>query len=49
MTDAAYDAGVHDVAWSGLDSGGRRVDSGLYWARLTTGAQTLTRRASVMQ
>ncbi|MEO5988442.1 MAG: FlgD immunoglobulin-like domain containing protein [Candidatus Eisenbacteria bacterium] len=49
VADAPYEAGVHDVAWSGVDSGGRRVDPGLYWARFTAGDKTITRRVSVMK
>jgi hypothetical protein len=37
-------AGVLTLTWDGRDNGGRRVSSGIYWARVVTAAGTLNRR-----
>lgn len=47
VADAAYGAGIFDVAWNGSDSEGRHVGPGLYWARFSAGSQVITRRVSV--
>jgi hypothetical protein len=38
------DAGRHAVIWNGRDSSGRRVASGVYFYRLETGNQRLTKK-----
>jgi hypothetical protein len=38
LLDGPRDAGRHFATWDGLDDGGREVPSGLYFARLRTGA-----------
>jgi hypothetical protein len=37
-------AGVHDLAWSGLDDSGRPVPSGVYFLRFRAGERTESRR-----
>jgi len=42
LTDTHYDAGTHQVAWTGINAQGQRVPSGNYFARLVAedGTQT---------
>lgn len=40
LVDERLVTGFHTVTWDGTDDGGRRVGSGIYFARLTAGAHT---------
>lgn len=42
-------AGNHTVKWNGCDNNGRKVSSGVYVYRLTTGENTSTRRFTVIR
>jgi len=44
LVDGPVDAGRHQVAWDGLDDGGRRVSSGVYFYRMTAGAEERERK-----
>lgn len=43
LTSGTVAAGLHQVAWDGLDAAGNRVASGLYFYRLSAGGTTQTR------
>jgi len=49
LVDAAMPAGVHDVAWDGVDHSGSRVASGVYFYRITAGAFTQTRKMVMLK
>jgi hypothetical protein len=49
LADGPRPAGFHAVAWDGLDDGGRRVASGIYYYRLDTGDFSATRRLLVIR
>jgi Bacterial Ig-like domain/FlgD Ig-like domain/FG-GAP-like repeat len=42
-------AGDHEVHWDGTDARGRRVSSGVYFCRLTSGAVTETRKMVLLK
>lgn len=42
-------AGNLILAWDGCDNAGRRVSSGVYWARVETAAGMLTRRVVMVK
>jgi hypothetical protein len=42
-------AGVHRALWDGRDAGGRRVASGVYFARLRVGAAIMTRKLVMLE
>ena len=47
----AYDAmraGRHGIVWDGRDDAGRRVASGIYWIRLTSGGTSTAARLAVI-
>jgi len=44
LVDEHRDIGRHHVAWEGLDGGGRRLASGVYFYRLETGTYSETKR-----
>ncbi|MBU8922552.1 MAG: T9SS type A sorting domain-containing protein [Bacteroidales bacterium] len=44
LVDEVYPPGKHGVSWEGRDSSGRRVSSGVYFARLSVGGSNFTRR-----
>jgi len=44
LADRGFEPGRHHVTWDGRDAAGRRVASGVYLARLDSGAVRQTRR-----
>jgi hypothetical protein len=44
LTGADQEAGVHTVVWNGLDNRGSRAASGVYFCRLTTGEEFISRK-----
>src|SRR4029077_19223128 len=44
LAHGARDAGTYRLTWRGEDESGKPGPPGVYWARLTTHAQTFTRR-----
>ena len=44
LVDRREDAGRHEVTWNGCDDLGRALSSGMYFARLESGKEHMTRR-----
>jgi len=44
LVDGIQTAGIHEVAWNGLDKDGQKVSNGVYLYRLITGNQSLTKK-----
>jgi hypothetical protein len=42
--DAPLESGSHRLTWDGTDSAGRRIPTGVYFARLESGDFTQTRK-----
>ncbi|HXV13755.1 MAG TPA: FlgD immunoglobulin-like domain containing protein [Candidatus Krumholzibacteria bacterium] len=49
LDDARKPAGFFEAQWNGTDSNGRQVASGVYFFRLTTSTETLTRKAVLLK
>ncbi len=49
VTGEQRSAGHHQLLWDGNDGGGRALPSGVYFARLDTGAQVLTRKMTLLR
>jgi hypothetical protein len=49
LVDAHQAAGAHEIVWSGVDSGGRAVSSGLYFYRLQAGEFSETRKMVLLR
>ena len=49
LADGNFTAGAHMVSWDGLDAHGRSVSNGVYYYRLQTADQTLTRKMAVLR
>lgn len=49
VKDEIQEAGTYSVYWDGLDSGGNRVSSGIYFCRLTSGDCGMTRKMVLMK
>jgi hypothetical protein len=49
LTDRAWPAGEHAVAWSGTDSAGRRAAAGTYFVRLRAGARDHVSRVTLVE
>jgi hypothetical protein len=45
IADGVLDAGAHRFSWTGADSRGRAVESGMYFIRLTVGSETRVTRS----
>ena len=48
LVDGAMEPGRHDVVWDGRDSRGLGVDAGIYFVRLVSGGQSLSRKLVVI-
>ncbi len=49
LVDAVLEAGSHTAVWDGTDASGRAVASGIYIARLTSGAHRQQRRMALVR
>jgi DNA-binding beta-propeller fold protein YncE len=49
LAGGIYPAGIHQLAWDGVDARGGRVRPGLYFARLEAGGKTFTRTLVLMR
>jgi len=49
LADRIFDAGPLKIEWNGRDQNGIEVDSGVYFYRLSTGRQTLTRKMTLLK
>jgi len=49
VASGSYAAGSHEAIWLGDDGQGRRLPSGVYFARLEADGQTLTRRIALVK
>jgi hypothetical protein len=44
LVDASLAGGAHEVLWNGLDAGGRPVGTGMYYYRVTTPNESISRK-----
>jgi flagellar hook assembly protein FlgD len=44
LVQTSFPVGSYTVSWDGRDEGGSRVASGIYFARVSAGAQAVTRK-----
>jgi len=49
LIDQKQEPGNHHVVWNGLDKTGRRVESGIYWVRMTSGDHRLSRKIMLIK
>ncbi len=49
LSQPVLPAGRHELLWDGRDASGRSVPAGIYWARLTAGPRTETRRLVIVR
>jgi hypothetical protein len=49
LSSGAREAGRYSVQWDGKDSGGARVSAGVYFYRLTSQGESLTRKMTVLK
>lgn len=49
LVDGRLEAGAHEVRWDGRDDQGHGVASGVYLARLRSGAETMVRRLTLVK
>ena len=49
LDGAKQERGTHSVAWRGLDSSGRSVSSGVYFYRLTSGKETISKKMVLLR
>jgi len=49
LVNSKFKRGAHSIVWDGRDSSGNSVCSGIYFYRLTSGNQTLTKKAILMK
>jgi hypothetical protein len=47
LADEVLPAGVHSLAWDGLNGAGQAVGSGVYFYRIDTPAGTVTRKLAL--
>jgi len=49
LASGSHEAGVHRMIWDGTDDGGRPVASGTYFARLSAGGRSESRRLNLIR
>ena len=49
LRDGRYEAGRHSVNWDGCDGDGRRVESGVYLARLVAAGEVTTAKLTLVR
>jgi hypothetical protein len=49
LASGPYSQGAHDVRWNGTDANGTRVGSGVYFYRLVSAGETLTRKMVLLK
>ena len=49
LIDGYLPAGEHSVPWDGRSEGGTRVSSGVYFYRLSTGSETMTKKMILLE
>jgi hypothetical protein len=49
LDHAMKQKGTHSIEWRGLDSSGRSVSSGVYFYRLTTGKETISKKMVLLR
>jgi hypothetical protein len=49
IVDREESCGPHDVLWDGRDRGGRRMPSGVYFYRLTSGTTTISKKMILLR
>lgn len=49
LADNSFADGAHELHWDGFDDRGARVASGIYFIRIESGAQVVTRRAVMLK
>lgn len=49
LADDMYEAGRHEVIWSGANGAGRRVGSGVYFIRMRASGRTFTQRVTLLR
>jgi hypothetical protein len=49
LVDAPLPAGEHPLRWDGTDEGGRRVASGVYFVKLTAGANSAEQKVVLLK
>jgi len=49
LVDGELPRGVHTVVWDGTDNNGRAVSSGVYFYRLETDTQQMTRKMMLLK
>jgi flagellar hook assembly protein FlgD len=49
LIDRHHSGGAHEVAWDGRDSRGRTVSSGVYFARMSIGDWSETRKIAFVR
>jgi flagellar hook assembly protein FlgD len=49
LAEGVHEAGYHQVTWTGSRAGGDRVSPGVYFYRLVTGYNVLTRKMLVVK
>ena len=49
LANSVYPAGTTDVNWNGTDAEGHRVSSGVYFYRLVSGTDVLTRKMVLLK
>jgi hypothetical protein len=49
LVSGSLAAGVHTVVWDGADNRGRAVSSGVYFSRLVSGNQSISRKMLLMR